>query len=417
MREMKDSGIAWIGEIPREWGITRVKSYFSHHKIIAGENADNYERLALTLNGVIRRSKDDNEGLQPEEFRGYQILDENELVFKLIDLANVKTSRVGLSPYLGIVSPAYIILHNDRKDNKFFYWWFMFMYYNEIFNQLGDNGVRSALNAKDLLCLPIVNIDERKQHLISSYLDAKCSEIDRALSLQEQMISELRAYKQSLITETVTHGLNPNAKMKNSGVEWIGEIPEGWEVKRVKNVLAECNEYTQTGKEEQLSVTQAKGIIRSKDANIANPTNSTVGWRIVHRNNIVFNKYKAHSGVFFVSPYEGIVTFNYCVYECFNKDYPKYYEYLFKTPCCIGEFRKLMRGVGESISPLYTKDLFAIFIPCPPIKDQHAIASFLDEKCAEIDALIVLREKKMEALKEYKKSLIYECVTGKKQVI
>ena len=149
MREMKDSGIEWIGEIPVDWRILPVKRFFRNEKRIVGSDVDKYERLALTMNGVIKRSKDDSEGLQPEKFEGYQILRENELVFKLIDLENVKTSRVGLSPYTGLVSPAYIVITNNKEDNRFYYYWFMFMYYNEVFNHLGGEGVRSALNAKD----------------------------------------------------------------------------------------------------------------------------------------------------------------------------------------------------------------------------------------------------------------------------
>lgn len=158
MRKMKDSGIEWIGQIPDDWNILPTKRFFRHTKTLAGEQVDSYERLALTMNGVIKRSKDDSEGLQPEKFDTYQVLHENELVFKLIDLANVKTSRVGLSLYNGIVSPAYIVLTNDSKDNRFFYYYFISMYYNEIFNNLGDNGVRSSLNAQDLLNVPMVNI-------------------------------------------------------------------------------------------------------------------------------------------------------------------------------------------------------------------------------------------------------------------
>ena len=129
MREMKDSGIEWIGEIPKDWNLLPTKRFFRHEKRVVGDAVDEYERLALTMNGVIKRGKDDSEGLQPEKFEGYQILRNNELVFKLIDLENVKTSRVGLSSYTGLVSPAYIVLTNGENDNRFFYYWFMFMYY------------------------------------------------------------------------------------------------------------------------------------------------------------------------------------------------------------------------------------------------------------------------------------------------
>lgn len=117
MKQMKDSGIAWVGEIPQDWGTNRAKYCFVNTKEIAGINVEKYERLALTMNGVIKRSKDDNTGLQPDKFETYQILKPNELVFKLIDLQNVSTSRVGLSPYLGLVSPAYIVLKCNKKKS------------------------------------------------------------------------------------------------------------------------------------------------------------------------------------------------------------------------------------------------------------------------------------------------------------
>ena len=115
---MKDSGIAWVGQIPCDWNIHRVKYHFQHNKHIVGIHSSEYERLALTMQGVIKRSKEDNEGLQPEDFASYQILRKNELVFKLIDLQNISTSRVGFSPYEGLVSPAYIVLYANSESRQ-----------------------------------------------------------------------------------------------------------------------------------------------------------------------------------------------------------------------------------------------------------------------------------------------------------
>ena len=204
--------------------------------------------------------------------------------------------------------------------------------------------------------------------------------------------------------------------MRDSGIEWIGQIPEHWEVCRIKNIIYEVHSITDTGEGEKLSVTQNRGIIKTSDIEVANPSLSTIGWKNVAINDIVFNKYKAHSGVFFVSPYNGIVTFNYSVYRCKGGNIPKFYEHIFKTEGCIGEFRKQMRGVGESISPLYTKDLFSIILYTLPISEQQAIADYLDEKCADIDSLIQTKQSKIDSLKEYKKSIIYEYVTGKREV-
>lgn len=202
---MKDSGIPWVGEIPEYWNVNRAKYCFVNTKEIAGCRSDRYERLALTMNGVIKRSKDDSNGLQPEKFETYQILRPDELVFKLIDLQNVSTSRVGLSPYLGLVSPAYIILKsNKRVLPAFAEKYFLMLWKNQIFNALGDAGVRSNLNSKDLLelSIPLPPIDEQQE--IADYLDNKCAAIEQIIADKKSQIETLDGYKKSLIYEYVT---------------------------------------------------------------------------------------------------------------------------------------------------------------------------------------------------------------------
>ena len=417
MRKMKNSGIEWIGQIPEEWNIWPTKRFFRHTKTLAGEQVDSYERLALTMNGVIKRSKDDSEGLQPEKFDTYQVLRENELVFKLIDLANVKTSRVGLSPYTGIVSPAYIILTNDNEDNRFYYYYFMSLYYNEIFNNLGDNGVRSSLNAQDLLNIPIVDIPSSLQKRIADYLDEKCGKIDRYIEKQQKIIDKLKEYKQAVITEAVTKGLDPDAPMKDSGIEWIGMIPEHWKVMRIKNLLKERNERSEDGIEEPLSMSQKLGLIPTKFMDtIPNIASSFIGAKLAYVNDLVFNKLKAHLGVFSVSHYDGLVSPDYAVYYSTGLANLKYLEYTFKTPQCICEFRKKSSGIADGLTRLYTSGLFSIYVPFPCIMEQNCIAKHLETKCSEIDSAISKQTSIIEKLTEYKKSLIYEAVTGKLEV-
>lgn len=238
MREMKYSGVEWMEDIPASWNMIRFKDKYQSIKEIAGESSSEYERLALTLGGVIKRPKDDSEGLQPKAFDGYQILRENDFVFKMIDLQNVSTSRVGLSPYTGLVSPAYIRFCSKNKNqfNKFVYYYLMSMYYNCVFNSLGGDGVRSALNASDMGMLMIPFPSEHEQMLIVEAIESQTDKVDALIANQEAQIVKLKAYKQSLITEVVTKGLNPNVPMKSSGVEAIGSIPQHWIIYRTKFV-------------------------------------------------------------------------------------------------------------------------------------------------------------------------------------
>lgn len=204
-REMRDSGIEWIGQIPEQWSLLRTKNIFSTHKKIVGSDSHKFQRLALTMRGVIERSKEDNKGLQPEEFSGYQIVNPGELIFKLIDLENTKTSRVGLSHNQGIVSPAYIILEPKSTINtKYAEFYFLSLWYRNIFNYMGGDGVRSSLSAKDLLNVPIPLPSQEEQEKISSYLEDKCKVIDDIITKKCTLLSELENYKKSLIYEYVT---------------------------------------------------------------------------------------------------------------------------------------------------------------------------------------------------------------------
>ena len=285
------------------------------------------------------------------------------------------------------------------------------------------NDVTYATTVKHLSSNDILNFDFivpslSEQQKIADYLDKVCGEVDEMVAIQETMIEELKAYKQSVITEAVTKGLNPNAPMRNSGIDWIGEIPEHWEVIRIKHLLNERKERSMEGLEEPLSMSQKYGLIPTKEMDmIPNIASSFVGAKLVYQNDLVFNKLKAHLGVFSVSDYDGLVSPDYAVYFSIGKANVKYLEYLFKTPQYIGEFIKLSSGVGAGLTRLYTSDLYSIKAILPPIDEQNMISAYIVQKSSEIDSLIALKQAKIEELKEYKKSVIYEYVTGKKEVV
>ena len=420
MREMKDSGISWVGEIPKEWSVNRAKYCFVNTKEIAGCRSDRYERLALTMNGVIKRSKDDSNGLQPEKFETYQILRPDELVFKLIDLQNVSTSRVGLSPYLGLVSPAYIILKSNKRIlPAFAEKYFLMLWKNQIFNALGDAGVRSNLNSKDLLELSIPFPSLVEQQRIAEFLDRECGKIDGLKADIQTQIDTLEQYKRSVITEAVTHGLNPSAPMKDSGAGWMPLIPLHWKADKLKFHLRQRGIKNQIDKQ-VLSLYREYGIVPkdSRDDNHNVTSEDVSDYRYVRVGDFVVNKMKAWQGSVAVSNYEGIVSPAYFVYE-FSDDLinKRYFHYLMRNKTYATEFRRLSGGIREGQWDLPSEALNNTIILLPPLDEQQEIADYLDNKCAEIEQIIADKKTQIETLDGYKKSLIYEYVTGKKEVV
>lgn len=414
MREMKDSGISWVGEIPKEWSVNRAKYCFVNTKEIAGCRSDRYERLALTMNGVIKRSKDDSNGLQPEKFETYQILRPDELVFKLIDLQNVSTSRVGLSPYLGLVSPAYIILKsNKRVLPAFAEKYFLMLWKNQIFNALGDAGVRSNLNSKDLLELSIPFPSLAEQQRIAEFLDRECGKIDGLKADIQAQIDTLEQYKRSVITEAVTHGLNPSAPMKDSGIPWVGKTPEYWKVGRIGGLYELRNQKVSDKDFMPLSVTM-KGILPQLET--AAKTNDGDNRKLVRVGDFAINSRSDRRGSCGISDYDGSVSLINTILKPRNRMNAKYYNWLFHTPMFADEFYKWGHGIVDDLWTTNWSEMKRISIPLPPLDEQQEIADYLDNKCAEIEQIIADKKTQMETLDGYKKSLIYEYVTGKKEV-
>ncbi|HIW02744.1 MAG TPA: restriction endonuclease subunit S [Candidatus Protoclostridium stercorigallinarum] len=417
---MKNSGIEWIGEIPDDWNLIRFKDICVNRKEIAGTQSSNFDRLALTLNGVIRRDKDDSDGLQPKEFDCYQIIHENDFIFKMIDLQNISTSRVGLSPYMGLVSPAYIRF-SPRKEgqyNLFVYYFLMSLYYNCVYNNLGGNGVRSALNATDMgqFLIPFPSIDT--QIHIVSMIENRCVAVDKLIENQQAQIEKLKEYKQSVITEAVTKGLDPSVPMKPSGVEWIGEVPINFSIQNIRSLFQIRKEVIGREPETVLSITQSGLKIKNVSENEGQMANSYANYQIVHIGDFAMNHMDLLTGGIGISKYEGVTSPDYRVFKIKKVSYiKKYFLYVFET-----YYRnKIFYAFGQGAANLGrwrlpAQNFYSIFIPVPSVKDQQQIADHLDKKCAEIDKLISVKQQKIEKLNEYKKSLIYEYVTGKKEV-
>ncbi len=431
MIKYKDNGVEWIGQIPEDWSVIRLKDKYQSIKEIVGEKANEFERLALTLQGVIKRDKYDENGLQPEKFDGYQIIRKNDFVFKMIDLQNISTSRVGLVPFDGIVSPAYLRFRpRNKQKNKFLYYYLLSLWQNEVFNSLGGDGVRSSLTAENMGILSCPFPKYETQQKIVNILDKKCAQIDELIKLQEQEITKLKEYKQSVISEVVTKGLDKNAKMKDSEIPWIGQIPRDWNLRRLKNFGWFTSGISNKKPEDfgfGYPFVNYKNIYSHYeiDMNCEEKVNSTIEDR---------EKYNIKYGdLFFTGSSETVgelgfscvamadfpnaVWNGFCIrmrpYNFVNYN-PKYFVYL--TRSSIG--RTYLDANDNSITRanLSQPRLARMPIVIPPIKEQNLAVKFLDKKCKEIDKLISLKNKKIYSLQNYKKSLIYEYVTGKKEI-
>lgn len=415
MREMKDSKIEWVGEIPENWEVTKTKYQFQYKKEIAGVRCNQYERLALTMKNVVKRSKEDNTGLQPEKFETYQILRKDELVFKLIDLQNVSTSRVGRSPFEGLVSPAYIILRQNGKvlpcyAEKYFY----ILWKNQVFNALGDDGVRSNLGKDDLLNipLPIPPLSEQKE--ISEYLDEKCGEIDALLADIKDEIETLEQYKRSVITESVTKGLHPSAPMKNSGIDYIGEVNEEWRITKLGYICQKLNRPIMNNAEALICSNKGKVVFRG-DISLGLSSENDKMYQGVEKGDLCIHGMDTWHGAIAVAEMDGKITT--VVHCCDSKENKRFIAYYLQMLAFKKVYKTISNGVRGNTSDFRSWDkAAAIYIGLPRKEQQDIITNYLDEKCFEIENIISDKQTEIQTLESYKKSLIYEYVTGKKEV-
>lgn len=434
----KDSGIAWIGEIPGEWEVLKNKYTYSfiysggtptasEEKYYSDEGFAFVSISDMSTTEYVKETKKHltNEGIANKNLK---VLPEGTVLFSIY-------ATVGAVSELLIeatISQAILAIGLKKEIDKSYYKYNLKSMKDYIFSQANGN-TQFNLNAEKVanftICFPPLSV----QQSISSFLDTKCGEIDSLISIQEEMISELLAYKQSVITEAVTKGLDKKAKMKNSGVEWIGDIPEEWEIKPYKAIF-----YTEKG----LNITKADlvekgepvlsyGQIHSK-MNTGTKINDAL-LKYVPSSYIETNpECLVQKGCFLIADtsedYDGCGNAIYVDKDMTlfagyhtivarpihnNGDY-KYLAYLFLTDIWRQQIRSRVSGI--KVYSINQKIIRLTSVLLPPLPVQQAIATYLDEKTSQIDSLIALKQSKIESLKEYKKSIIYEYVTGKKRV-
>lgn len=270
---------------------------------------------------------------------------------------------------------------------------------------------------KDINDFVIAYPSTEEQSRIALFLDQKTSEIDQAIAIKEQQISLLNERKQIVIQKAVTQGLDPNVPMKDSGVEWIGQIPEHWECKPSRYAFRAVKRFKRDGTEIKFSVTQKWGVIPTDEMQeSATQAVSFDGFQICLEDDLVLNKYKAHLGVFWRAPSRGLITGNYTVFEPLKGINSKYFELLYHTPVYIDIFRTIVYGVIEGMMPLYNNDFYDMLSIVPPLEEQLAIVQYVEEQQKEFSKIERVFLGQIEKLKEYKTTLINDAVTGKIKV-
>ena len=425
MRQMKDSGIEWIGQIPEEWEINPLLSLFKERKC-KNINLKESNVLSLSYGKIIKRDVETNMGLLPESFETYNIVEYGNIILRLTDLQNDKTSlRTGLVTRRGIVTSAYITIESKNDVQSSFFSYLLHTYdILKVFYMMG-NGVRQNLKFAELSRLPLLIPPLNEQQRIADYLDAQCARIDETMELVRQSKEKLRAYKLSLITEAVTKGLDPDVPMKDSGIPWIGEIPAGWEVVPLKKQLDSIVDYrgkTPEKTEFGIFLVTAKNIKNGKiDYSLSQEYVSEKDYLSIMRRglpkkgDLLFTT-EAPLGEVALVDKENIALAQRVIK--FRVKNNILYNIFLKYWIISSGFQFFLQSLstGSTAEGIKASKIFMLPLVLPPLPEQQRIAAYLDEKCARIDTLLAEKDELLDKLAEYKKSLIFECVTGKREV-
>ena len=412
-REMKDSGVAWIGEIPSDWKLSKIGSLYSQR--IEKVSDKDYPPLSVTMKGILPQlataAKSDD--------------GDNRKLVRIGDFAiNSRSDRrgsCGVSLYDGSVSLINIILTPRNTMNSGYYdWLFHTSLFADEFYKWGHGIVDDLWTTRwqemKSIIVPVPNLHEQER--IAHFLNQRCAEIDTVLDKTRTSIEEYKKLKQAIITQAVTKGIRGDRPMKESGSIWFGLIPADWKMHRTKKLVTIEKRIIGVEGVAVLSITQ-KGI-RPKDLskNEGQFAESYANYQIVHGGDFAMNHMDLLTGWVDISQFEGVTSPDYRVFTMSGNSVNKrYYLYLFQM--CYSN--RVYYGLGQGVSGLGrwrlpAKQFLDFLITVPPIEEQNEIVDYLDNQCAEINALIQKKEQFLAELETYKKSLIYEYVTGKKEV-
>ena len=412
MRKMKDSGIEWIGKIPENWNVLPNK-YLMYKKKEICPIYNGEDILSLSMNGVIVRDLDAG-GKMPTTFDGYQRVQPRNLLMCLFDI-DVTPRCIGLITQTGLTSPAYSqFVLNEMAEAAYYCYYYTMLDNDKTLVHLAKN-LRHSLTEEQLGTIPTILPPIKEQIEIARYLDERCSEIERLISDIQSQIDILEQYKRSVITEAVTKGLNPNVEMKDSGVPWIGEIPITWSTIRGKYILAYL----------QKPVREDDGVITCfRDGEVTLRSNrreegftvsdKEIGYQGIEKGDLVVHGMDGFAGAIGISDSRGKGSPVLNILD--TKQNKRYIMYYLRSMAYCEVFIALATGIRVRSCDLRWNKLAELLYPIPPLKEQQIIVEYIDAITTKINSVITEKKQQLEVLDEYKKSLIFEYVTGKKEV-
>lgn len=411
--EYKDSGVQWLGEIPSHWKMKRLASMF------VGEVEINKEyRIKRAFKFNYGDLVPKNEVGDLEEYKNvytkYSLIKKGDIIINGLNLNyDFVSQRIACTPDEGIITSAYVVCRPRKKVNYNFYTYlFKGMDSMKLFHGMGS-GIRLTLSFKELKRQLLPVPPEEEQDAIVFYLDIKCSSIEVLLANKKKEISLLQEMKQRVIADAVTRGLNPNVKFKPTNISWLPEIPEHWKMSKVSSHFRQRNEKVSDKKYSPLSVSKI-GITPQLD-NVALSNAEGNSRKLVKVGDYAVNSRSDRKGSCGVSNYEGSVSLITIVLEPFDID-GGYVHYLFRSSPWVEEFYRNGRGIVADLWTTNYQMMKGMYLPVPPIEEQHAIVSYITERVAKIDSLVEKLNKEIECIKEYKQRLISDVVTGQIKV-
>lgn len=419
MRKMIDSGVEWLGAIPQDWDLVQIKSIASCKSEKSSYIGGAYIGLEHIESGSGKLLADGSQtGIEVDST--VSSFSDTDILFGKLRPYLAKAAKPNFD---GQCSTEILVLNpSSRIQKDFLFWYLLDPAFIDAVNAstYGAKMPRANWNFIGSCYLPLPPMN--MQTVISSVLNEKFAQVDTLIANVQAQIEKLKAYKQSVITEVVTKGLDPTVPMKDSGVEWIGEIPVHWGVTRIKNMFElrnERNDEADLTKVNLISLYTDLGVVQHSDltATTGNRAVTAEGYKIVRKNDIVVNIILCWMGAVGMSQYDGVTSPAYDIYRPLKDTNSEYYHYLFRTNRFNGECYRYGRGIMMMRWRTYSTEFRAINIPCPPAEEQKKIVAHLNEKCNKIDQLIAIKQAKIEKLEQYKRSLIYEYVTGKREVV